>query len=85
MLNAQVNRTPLTRASRIAIVLALLAMTIPIAAAQQFATFSGSVVDAQGLPLPNASLVLSNAQRSSKYEVRTSAAGDACSTASRRP
>ena len=75
MLNAEVNRNPLSRTSRIAVVFALLVMTIPIAAAQTFASFSGSVVDAQGLPLPNASLVLSNAQRSSKYEVRTSAAG----------
>ena len=75
MLNSELNRKPLSRASRIAVVLALLVMTIPIAAAQTFATFSGSVVDAHGLPLPNASLVLSNAQRSSKYEVRTSAAG----------
>jgi hypothetical protein len=75
MLNARVNRSPLSRASRIAIFLALLMMTIPIAAAQTFATFSGSVVDAQGLPLPDASLVMSNAQRSSKYEVHTSAIG----------
>ena len=75
MLNAHVNRSPLSSASRIAIVLALLVMTIPIAAAQTFATFSGSVMDAQGLPLPDASLVLSNAQRSSKYEVHSSAIG----------
>jgi TonB family protein len=75
MLNAHINRNPVSTASRIAIFLALLVMTIPIAAAQTFATFSGSVVDAQGLPLPNASLVLSNAQRNSKYEVRSSATG----------
>jgi TonB family protein len=75
MLNVRVNRNPLSRTSRIVIVLALLAITIPIAAAQAFARFSGAVVDAQGLPLPNASLVLSNAQRNSKYEVRSAATG----------
>jgi TonB family protein len=75
MLNAHVNRRPLSAASRIVIVLAILGLTIPIAAAQSFARLSGSVVDGQGLPLPNASLVLSNAERSSKYEVRSTATG----------
>jgi TonB family protein len=75
MLNTHINRQPMTGLARVAVVLALLVITIPIAAAQTFATFSGSVVDAQGLPLPDASLVLSNAQRHSKYEVRSSATG----------
>jgi TonB family protein len=75
MLNAHINRQPMTVLVRGAIVFAFLAVTISIAAAQTFATFSGSVVDAQGLPLPDASLVLSNAQRTSKYEVRSSATG----------
>jgi TonB family protein len=75
MLNIHINRQPMTRLARVAIVLGLLVITIPIASAQSFATLSGSIVDAQGLPLPDASLILSNAQRNSKYEVRSSAAG----------
>ena len=75
MLNAQINRDPLSTAARVAIVLALLVVTIPIAAAQTFGTLSGTIVDGQGLPLPDASLMLSNAQRNSKYEVRSGADG----------
>ena len=75
MLNAQINRNPLSTAARIVIALTLLVIAIPIAAAQTFGTLSGTIVDGQGLPLPNASLVLSNAQRNSKYEVRSGADG----------
>jgi len=75
MLNAQINRDPLSTGARVATVLALLVVTIPIAAAQTFGTLSGTIVDGQGLPLPDASLMLSNAQRNSKYEVRSGADG----------
>ena len=76
MLNARLDRHPTTRCARVATVLALLIITVPIAAAQNiFATFSGSVFDATGSPLPNATMALSNAPRQSKYEVRTSSTG----------
>jgi beta-lactamase regulating signal transducer with metallopeptidase domain len=77
MLNTHVNRGPLTGFARLTIAAGLLAIAIPIAAAQSaFATFSGSIVDAQGLSLPNATVVLSNEPRQSKYEVKSDQSGN---------
>jgi beta-lactamase regulating signal transducer with metallopeptidase domain len=76
MSNAGINRAPLTTRLRLGIALVLVCVTVPIASAQSaFATFSGSVVDAQGLPLPGAAMVLTNEQRESKYEVKSDSAG----------
>lgn len=75
MLNRTLDRTPITTFNRVFAVIALLLLTIPIATAQTFATFSGTVTDSQGLSLPDASLVLSNAQRNSRYEVHSSPTG----------
>ena len=76
MLNDRLNRTPSTRSTRALIVTALLATTVAIAAAQNlFSTFAGSIRDSQGGVLPGVSLVLSNAQRETKYEVKSSRAG----------
>lgn len=75
MLNARLTRTPITRSSRVAIVVALLAVTLPVAGltlfAQAFATFSGSLVDPSNAVLPNVTLVLTNTERRAKYEVRS--------------
>ena len=76
MLNDRQNRTPTTGSTRVIIVAALLATTVAIAAAQNvFSTFSGSVRDSQGGVLPGVTLVLSNTQRETKYEVKSSRAG----------
>lgn len=75
MLNDRLNRNPLSRSARFAIVIALVIITVGVAAAQVFATFSGSVVDPQGAFLPNAKLVLTNAERQAKYEVTSNRFG----------
>ena len=77
MLNTHVNRGPLTGFARLTIAAGLLAIAVPIAAAQSaFLTFSGSIVDAQGLLLPNATVMLSNESRQSKYEVKSDQGGN---------
>ena len=77
MLSTHVNRGPLTGFARLTIAAGLLAIAVPIAAAQSaFLTFSGSIVDAQGLSLPNATVVLSNESRQSKYEVKSDRGGN---------
>jgi hypothetical protein len=71
MLNANVNRRPITRAARVIAVIALAAVTLPIAAIAQatFSTFSGSVFDPQDAVLPATKVVLTNSQTKAKYEV----------------
>ena len=76
MLNNRLNRKPITGLTRVLIVTALLAATVAIAAAQNvFSTFSGSVRDSQGAVLPGVTLVLSNAQKQTKYEVKSDRTG----------
>jgi TonB family protein len=75
MLNAQIDRRPITATARAATVVALLLVAIPIAAAQSFATFSGTLIDATGAVLPGVKVVLTNAERRSKYEVQSTGAG----------
>jgi len=76
MLNARLDRAPLTQSVRFAAVIALLAVTIPIAGfGQTFVTLSGSVVDPNGRIVPGVTLTLSNGQRQEKREVRSDAAG----------
>jgi len=77
MLNARLNRTPLTRSARVMALIALLAVTIPIAGFVQtsFVTFSGTVVDPNGRIIPGVTLVLSDMQRDAKREVKTDSGG----------
>jgi len=77
MLNASVNRSPLTRPARVATVVALLSLTVLIAGlgAQAFFTLSGSVFDATNRTLPDAKLVLTNAGSQAKHEVRSNRTG----------
>lgn len=79
MLNARVNRDPVTRPASVAASIALLAITIVVAgfsaSAQMFSTVSGSVVDQHGALLPGVTLVLTSAQTQQKYEVRSSQTG----------
>jgi TonB family protein len=73
MLNAHLDRRPLTRSTRIATVVLSLALVLPIAgmAEQRFSTFSGTVVDQTNGLLPDTTLSLTNADRQARHEVRT--------------
>jgi len=73
MLNARLNRGPITRAGRWMSALGLFLITLPIATFAQggFVTFSGTVVDPQDRPLPAATITVSDAQRDVKHETKT--------------
>jgi TonB family protein len=73
MLNARLDRGPITRGGRWASALALLAITLPIATFAQsgFATFSGTVIDPQDRMLPSATITVTDAQRGVKHEMKT--------------
>lgn len=78
MLDAHRNRRPLSRSACAAALLALVAVTIPIAglAAQRaFATVAGSIVDPMNGVLPGVTIVLTNAQSKAKYEVQSDRIG----------
>jgi beta-lactamase regulating signal transducer with metallopeptidase domain len=80
MLNARLNRDPITRSASLAAVIVLTAVTVLIAgfgvsAQSAFATLSGSVVDPNGRPMSGVTLKLSNAQRQSNYEVKSDPTG----------
>ena len=79
MLNARLNRRPLTRASGILTVAALLSITVAVAgfagAQTSFASLSGTIVDPQNAALPGVTLVLTNLQNESKYEVKSNGIG----------
>jgi TonB family protein len=69
--------TPLTA---LAVIAALVSITIPIAglsvfAQTRFATVSGTATDETGAVLVNATLALSNVRTQAKYEVRTDQSG----------
>ena len=73
MLNARLDRGPITRGGRWAAALIALAITLPIATFAQggFATFSGTVIDPQDRMLPSATITVTDAQRSVKHEMKT--------------
>jgi TonB family protein len=73
MLNARLDRGPITRGGRWTSALALVAITLPIATFAQggFATFSGTVVDPQDRVLPAATVTVSDARRNVKHETKT--------------
>jgi TonB family protein len=77
MLNASVNRSPLTRSSRGATVITLLGLTLLIAGlgAQSFFTLSGTVLDSTNRVLPDTKLVVTNAGSQAKHEVRSDRTG----------
>jgi len=77
MLNASVNRRPLTRSSRVVTFVALLGLTVLIAGlgAQSFYTLSGTVIDSTNRILPDTKLVVTNAAIKAKHEVRTDRTG----------
>ena len=73
MLNSRLNRAPVTRSSRWVWSVALLAITLPIAAFAQasFGSISGLVVDQMDRVLPGAAITVTDGQRNVKHEVRT--------------
>ena len=76
MLNDRTNRAPVPRSTRFATIAAALLLSVALAAAQAaFSTFSGTVFDEQNGFIPGATLVLTNPQNQSKYEVVTDRTG----------
>jgi TonB family protein len=80
MLNSRLNREPVTPFAAVAVLIALLGITIPIAgfeafAQSRFATVSGSITDQKGGVLADATIVLSNVNTKAKQEVRTNQTG----------
>ncbi len=76
MLNPHVNRRPVSRFRRLALVAVLLGVALPIAAASQSqSTPSGTVVDPSGLPLPNATVRLVPALGGAPLEATTDSTG----------
>ena len=76
MLNVQLDRGPLSRITRAAILVLLLVVTAAIAAAQSgFVTFSGTLADEQSRPVSGVTIVLINDARQAKYELKSDANG----------
>jgi beta-lactamase regulating signal transducer with metallopeptidase domain len=76
MLNARVDRAPITRRARLGIVAALSAMAIAVASAQgTFSTFSGTVFDPLNGYLPGVTMTLTNTQSGAKHEIRSDPTG----------
>ena len=76
MLDARLTRTPVTRLARFMTAGALLTVTVALAAAQTGpVTFSGSVFDPTGAPVPGATVVLTNTQSKAKFEVASNDSG----------
>jgi TonB family protein len=77
MLDDRLTRTPATRSARFMTAGALLIFTVALAAAQTGpVTFSGSVFDQSGAPVPGATVVLTNAQSQAKFEVTSDDKGN---------
>jgi TonB family protein len=77
MLNASLDRKPLTRLTRLFTTVALLIFTMSIAGfgAQTFFTVSGTVLDATNRILPATRLVLTNVASEAKYEIKSDRSG----------
>jgi beta-lactamase regulating signal transducer with metallopeptidase domain len=73
MLNSRLNRAPITRSSRWVWSVALLAITLPIAAFAQssFGSVSGLVVDQMDRVLPGTTITVTDGERNVKHELRT--------------
>ena len=77
MLNAHINRHPVSRTSRLATFALLLAAVLPIAlfAQNRFSTISGSIVDPSNASLPGATVVAIDSTRGVRHEVLTNRNG----------
>jgi TonB family protein len=77
MLNARLNRHPVTRAARTVTSALVLALTLAVAGFAQstFYSFSGVVVDSMDRAVPGAQLTLTNNARGARHEIKTDANG----------
>jgi TonB family protein len=77
MLNAHVDRSPVTRRTQLVAVAALLAIATSIAGlrAQRFSTLSGTLTDQTNAVLPNVAVNVANAAAQTRHEVRTDRTG----------
>ena len=75
MLNNRIDRQPITRSAGLVAIIAISAVTVAVAAAQTFATLSGSVFDPTNSILPEVTLVLTNVESRAKHEVRSDRTG----------
>jgi TonB family protein len=78
MLNATLDRRPVSRLARFTTVAALSALTLPVAAFQAQTPFypvTGIVWDATNRAVPDARVVLTQADSGAKYEVQSDATG----------
>jgi beta-lactamase regulating signal transducer with metallopeptidase domain len=75
MLNVTTNRRPLSSAPRIVVLVAALAVTVPLAGAvagqAMFSSYAGSVVDASQSALPGVKVLLTHATSGATYGVTT--------------
>ena len=77
MLNEQRDRQSISRATRIGVLVALLAAATAVAAAQNgFASLTGRASDEHGRGVQGVTVTLANEARQSKYEVKSSADGN---------
>jgi hypothetical protein len=76
MLNDDQNRSPISRSGRVATAIVVVVIAGAIAAAQVFATFSGSLTDPQGAVMPGVHVTLSNADRQTKYDAQSNRHGE---------
>jgi TonB family protein len=76
MLNARVNRAPITRLARLGIAATLFAVAVAVASAQgAFSTFSGTVFDPLNGFLPGVTMTLTNTQSGAIHEIRSDRSG----------
>lgn len=78
MLNTTLNRRPLAWTVRVAIVVALVAIALPVSgvrAQSSFYSLTGTVLDPTNRVLPQARVVLTDAARQATYAIRTDDAG----------
>jgi TonB family protein len=80
MLNAHLNRRPITRSACVATAIVVLGLTLPLAglgAAPQTgpATFSGTLLDTIGRILPDVPMTLTNVESGRKYDAHSDASG----------
>jgi TonB family protein len=76
MLNAHLDRHPLTRRTRVIVALAFFTLALSLAgvasyAQGPFATVAGSITDSQRAALPNATLAITNSETQARNEVRS--------------
>ena len=74
MLDSSIDRRPLTRRTRsfsLAVLLAASATVAALAAAQQFASLTGTIVDTTNSLLPGVTLTLTNQETKAKYEIKS--------------